>query len=255
MIQKIKVGAVSYLNTKPLIFGFEQGLMKDEIELVFDYPAKIADSLINDQIDIGLVPIAIIPKLKEYHITGNYGIACDGEVASVCLFSDVPLAEIKSIYLDYQSRTSVELLKILLQEHWKITPELIPAPQKFESEIKGNVAGLVIGDRAFSQRLKSKYIYDLGSAWKEMTGMPFIFAAWISNKKMPEAFIAKFNDANSTGLKNLDDVINKNGYEDFDMRSYYTQNIKFNLEPQMFAAMELFLNKLKRNAEAIPQSL
>jgi chorismate dehydratase len=251
LAQKIRVGAVSYLNTKPLIFGFQQGEMKDKMELIIDYPANIAAFLINDQIDVGLVPVAIIPLLKEHHVIADYGIACDGEVASVCLFSDVPLEEIKSIYLDYQSRTSVELLKILLKEHWKISPELITGTQKFENEIKGTTAGLVIGDRAFTQRLKSKYMYDLGLAWKEMTGMPFVFAAWISNKKLPEDFIAKFNEANLLGLKNLDEVITQNPYSNFDMKAYYTENIKFNLEPGMFTAMDMFLSKLQRNAEAI----
>ena len=226
--------------------------MKDEIELIFDYPANIAAFLINDQIDVGLVPVAIIPLLKEHYVIADYGIACDGEVASVCLFSDVPLEAIRSIYLDYQSRTSVELLKILLKEHWKISPELISGSQNFENKIKGNTAGLVIGDRAFIQRLKSKYMYDLGLAWKEMTGMPFVFAAWISNKKLPGDFIAAFNEANTIVLKNLDEVISRNPYTDFDMKAYYTQNIQFNLEAGMFTAMDLFLSKLKRNMEAIP---
>lgn len=252
MKQKIKVGAVSYLNTKPLIYGFEQGSMKEDIELIFDYPANIAAFLINDRIDIGLVPVAIIPLLKEHYVIADYGIACDGEVASVCLFSDVPLAEISSVYLDYQSRTSVELLKILLKEHWEIAPELMAGSQNFENEIKGNTAGLVIGDRAFTQRLKSKYMYDLGLAWKEMTGMPFVFAAWISNKKLPEDFIAAFNEANSLGLNNLDEVVRQNPCPDFDMKAYYTQNIKFKLEPHMIAAIELFISKLNRHVEAIP---
>jgi chorismate dehydratase len=252
LAQKIKVGAVSYLNTKPLIYGFEQGSMKDEIELIIDYPANIASFLINDRIDVGLVPVAIIPLLTTHHIIADYGIACDGAVASVCLFSDVPLEEIRSIHLDYQSRTSVELLKILLKEHWKISPELINGTQKFENEIKGNTAGLVIGDRAFTQRLKSKYMYDLGQAWKAMTGMPFVFAAWVCNKKLPDDFITAFNAANTIGLKNLDEVIAQNPYADFDMKAYYTQNIKFKLEPAMFTALELFLAKLQRNVEAIP---
>lgn len=252
MTQKIRVGAVSYLNTKPLIYGFEQGEMKDQLDLIIDYPANIASFLINDQLDLGLVPVAIIPLLKEHHVVADYGIACDGEVASVCLFSDVPLAEIRSIYLDYQSRTSVELLKILLKEHWKIMPTLITGARNFENEIKGNTAGLVIGDRAFTQRLKSKYMFDLGLAWKELTGMPFVFAAWISNKKLPDHFIAAFNEANSIGLQKLDEVISRNPYADFNMKEYYTRNIKFELEPAMFTALDLFLHKLQRNAEAIP---
>ncbi|HNA17947.1 MAG TPA: menaquinone biosynthesis protein, partial [Ferruginibacter sp.] len=156
MAQKIKVGAVSYLNTKPLIYGFEQGLMNDEVELLIDYPSNIASLLQTNRIDIGLVPVAIIPTLAEHHIISDYCIGCDGEVASVCLFSEVPLAEISTILLDYQSRTSVALLEILIREHWKITPELRAAAADYEKNISGTTAGLVIGDRALAQRTRSK---------------------------------------------------------------------------------------------------
>lgn len=245
MIQKIKVGAVSYLNTKPLIYGFEQGMMEDETELIMDYPANIASQLINNRIDIGLVPVAVIPLLKEHHIIPGYCIACDGEVASVCLFSDVPLAEIKTILLDYQSRTSVALLKILLQEHWKISPELMAGKANYEQDISGTRAGLVIGDRALVQRSKAKYIYDLGTAWKEMTGLPFVFAAWVSNKPIAASFIERFNKANAYGFLHLDEVISNNSIAGFDLRKYYTQFIKFKLDNRMEDAKALFLRKLK----------
>ncbi len=251
MAQKIKVGAVSYLNTKPLIYGFEQGEMKDDVELLIDYPSKIASLLIQDRLDIGLVPIAIIPLLKEYHIVSDYCIGCDGDVASVCLFSDVPLPEIQTILLDYQSRTSVELLKILLKEHWQISPALIAGSPNFENEIQGKTAGLIIGDRAFVQRHKNKYIYDLGLAWKEMTGLPFVFAAWVSNKKLPDDFVIQFNAVNGVGLQNLDEVIRQNPYNGFDMKAYYTDNVKFNFGPDMYAGMNLFLSKLDGNLEPI----
>jgi chorismate dehydratase len=245
LAQKIRVGAVSYLNTKPLIYGFEQGKMQDEVDLIIDYPANIASDLINDRIDIGLVPVAVIPFLKEHHIVSDYCIACDGEVASVCLFSDVPLAEIKTILLDYQSRTSVALLKILLREQWNISPELISGKANYEQDITGTTAGLVIGDRALAQRSKAKYIYDLGTAWKEMTGLPFVFAAWVSNKPIDESFITRFNEANAFGFLHLDEVINKNGIAYFDIKSYYTRFIKFKLDERMEEAKALFLSKLK----------
>ena len=251
MAQKIKVGAVSYLNTKPLIYGFEQGKMKDEIELIIDYPANIAAFLIRDQIDIGLVPIVMIPDLKEYHLITDYCIGCDGEVASVSLFSDVPLDEVKTVLLDYQSRTSVELLKILLKEYWKISPELITGTHNFENNIRGKTAGLVIGDRAFTQRDKSKYMYDLGLAWKGLTGLPFVFAAWVSNKKLPENFITAFNASNATGLDDLYTVIQQNPFPEFDLNTYYTDYIKFKLNADMLKAMDLFLSKLNRNPEPI----
>ncbi len=251
MAQKIKVGAVSYLNTKPLIYGFEHGKMSKEVELVIDYPSNIASLLINNKIDIGLVPVAIIPDLPEHHIISDYCIGCDGEVASVCLFSDVPLHEIETILLDYQSRTSVALLKILLKEHWNIAPHLVSATNDFEQDIKGTTAGLVIGDRALKQREHSAYIFDLGQVWKDMTGLPFVFAAWVSNKKLPNDFVMRFNAANSMGLRNLEEVIRQNPFRGFDMKTYYTKNVKFNLGPEMYTAMNLFLSKLDGNLKPI----
>ncbi|HEY4967992.1 MAG TPA: MqnA/MqnD/SBP family protein, partial [Puia sp.] len=91
MDRKIRVGAVSYLNTKPLLYGIKHSPIIREIEVVTEYPAKIADMLFDDSIDIGLVPVSIIPGLKEYHVNTRFCIGCDGPVASICLFSEVPL--------------------------------------------------------------------------------------------------------------------------------------------------------------------
>lgn len=244
MAQKIKVGAVSYLNTKPLIYGFEQGLMKDEVELLIDYPSKIASLLQTNQVDIGLVPVAIIPTLEEHHIISDYCIGCDGEVASVCLFSEVPLAEVSTILLDYQSRTSVALLKILIREHWKITPELQAAAADYEKNISGTTAGLVIGDRALVQRSKSKYIYDLGTAWKEMTGLPFVFAAWVSNKSLSPQFIRAFNDTISAGTRQIDVILQTVHLPEYDLKKYYNSNINFRLDGPQKEAITLFFGFL-----------
>jgi len=240
------VGAVSYLNTKPLIYGFEKGMMKEKVELIIDYPSIIAAQLINDEIDIGLLPVAVIPQLKEYHIISDFCIASDGAVASVCLFSDVPLNEVKTILLDYQSRTSVGLLKVLLKEHWKISPHLVQAAEGYETSISGTTAGLVIGDRALLQRLRSKFIYDLGLAWKEMTGLPFVFAAWVSNKELSSEFIAAFNIANKLGLADIDAVVNENLCSAYDLHKYYTDNVIFKPEFDKLEVITLFLEKLNR---------
>lgn len=247
MAQKIKVGAVSYLNTKPLIYGFEQGKMKEELDLVIDYPANIASLLTNDEIDIGLIPIAVIPSLRAPQIISDFCIGCDGEVASVCLFSEVELNEIDTVLLDYQSRTSVELLKILLKEHWKISPLLVKATANYEKDIAGTTAGLVIGDRALQQRLRSEYIYDLGLAWKEMTCLPFVFAAWVSNKKIPANFITDFNNANELGLRSLDLIVHQQQNQLYDLNKYYTENISYRLDKYKQEGMQLFLKKITAN--------
>ena len=238
------MGAVSYLNTKPLIYGFEKGMMEQEVDLVMDYPSNIALKLLNDEIDIGLVPVAILPALQEYHIISDYCIACDGEVASVCLFSEVPINEITTILLDYQSRTSVALLKILLKDHWGINPTLVEASVGYETLITGTIAGLVIGDRALQQRKKSKYSYDLGLGWKELTGLPFVFAVWVSNKPMEQQFIEKFNMANGVGIIEINTLVATNFFADYDLSFYYEKNIIFRQDFDMLEVITLFLDKL-----------
>jgi chorismate dehydratase len=243
--QIVRVGSVSYINAKPLIYGFETEVMKNDVQLVFDYPASIASKLVNGDLDIGLVPIAILPRLPFYQIISDYGIACDGEVASVCLYSEVQLEEIEEIWLDYQSRSSVALLKILLSEYWKISPRLMDAGPDYEKAIAGSRAGLVIGDRALALRGRFPYVFDLGKVWKELTGLPFVFAAWVSNREFPPDFCRRFNEATSFGLSRLDEVIAGNPYREFSLHDYYTRYIKFRLDTRMHEAIALFLNKLQ----------
>jgi chorismate dehydratase len=238
---KIRVGAVSYLNTKPLIYGFEKGMMKDEVELLIEYPSKIAAMLLKDEIDVGLVPVAIIPEMKEHYIVSDYCIGSDGEVASVCLFSEVPLKQIEKILLDYQSRSSVALLRLLIKEHWKMDVSFEETSGDYQSKISGTTAGLVIGDRALKQRKLSPYIYDLGLEWKQFTGLPFVFAAWISNKKLDEDFVHSFNDANAFGLNRIEEIVHENPYEIYDLQYYYTHCISFDLDDDKRRALELFL--------------
>lgn len=244
-LTKIKVAAVNYLNTKPLLYGIKRSNFFNEIELFETFPAQVATLLLEGTVDVGLVPVATIPKLKESHIITNYCIGCDGPVASVCIFSDVPIEEVDTIYLDYQSKTSVELAKILLREHWKSNARTVYATgEDFREKIKGTTGGLVIGDRAFEQRLQSKYCYDLGEAWKAHTGLPFVFAAWVSNKILPEEFVEEFNAANGIGFKNLNYIVQENPNALLDLKEYYTRFIDYNLTQKTIKGMNTFLNKL-----------
>jgi chorismate dehydratase len=238
------VGAVSYLNTKPLLYGIEHAGISNDLDLIIDYPSRIAAMLLNDEIDIGLVPVAVIPKMKEYHINTDYCIGCNGAVASVCLFSEVPLDQVKKVLLDYQSRTSVHLAKILLKEHWNVQPEFVHTKENFRNLIKDSTAGLVIGDRALEQRKLSPFIYDLGKAWKDFTGLPFVFAAWISNRSLDEAFIKKFNEANKNGIENIPSLLSTLKYDVFDLHQYYTQCINYNLDEEKQKGLKLFLEYL-----------
>ena len=212
---------------------------------MIDYPSHIATMLLEDEIDIGLVPVAVIPEMKEYFINTNYCIGCDGAVGSVCIFSDVPLDKVDHILLDYQSKTSTELAKVLLKEYWKVNPVLTDGGIDFIEHIKGSTAGLVIGDRALEQRRISPYRYDLGEAWKALTGLPFVFAAWISNKKLEDSFINAFDKANREGLRNIESVLQNLEYKVFDLQEYYKEYISYELDDRKRAGLNAFLNYLK----------
>jgi chorismate dehydratase len=224
--------------------------MKD-IEMVIDYPSSIASMLLKNEIDMGLVPVAIIPAMKERYINGSYCIGSNGPVASVCLFSETPIDKVEKVLLDYQSRTSVQLTKVLLREYWKVSPELINAGKDFRSHIQGSTAGLVIGDRALEQRQTSPYIYDLGEAWKNMTDLPFVFAAWISNKRIDNQFIVEFDEANRLGVEHIDAVVAENPYSAFNLHDYFTKHLDYRLDDAKRSGLDKFLAYLMEPASII----
>jgi chorismate dehydratase len=242
--RKIRVGAVSYLNTKPLLYGIKNSPVIREISLVTEYPSRIADMLLTDDIDIGLVPVSIIHSMTEYHFNTRFCIGCDGPVASVCLFSERPLEKIEKVLLDYQSRTSVALVEILFQKHWKKSPEFEPAGPDFISRIGGSTAAVVIGDRALALRSSAAYVYDLGEAWKQMTGLPFVFAAWISNKSLDPGWVERFDQANAYGLQNIQEAVKNEPPHALDLYSYYTDFLSYELNDEKKKGLNLFLDML-----------
>jgi chorismate dehydratase len=191
-----------------------------------------------------LVPIALIPEMKEYHINTNYCIASDGPVASVCLFSEVPVDEIKTVLLDYQSRTSVLLVELLFEKYWKQKPVFQHAKADFLNHIGGTTAAVVIGDRALRLRSSSAYVFDLGEAWKNMTGLPFVYAAWISNKLLDRSWVERFNQANAFGVESIPIVLEQIKEKFFDFNLYYTQHLNYVLDENKMKGLNLFLQML-----------
>ncbi len=218
--------------------------MKD-IEIVVDYPSQLAKSLQEGSIDMALLPVAAIPGIPGANIVSDYGIATDGNVVSVAIFSQVPMEEIETVYLDYQSRTSVRLAQLLLEKHWKKEVVYKPATEHYIDYINGVNAGVIIGDRALKQLHNFNYVYDLSAAWKEYTGLDFVFAAWVANKELPEDFKERFNTANAEGLKHLDAVIAANNFPYYDLHTYYTDNIKFYLDDGKKQGLAKFLELIK----------
>lgn len=244
-MKKINVTAVSYLNTKPFLYGLEHSDVWQEINLAKEIPAVVADNLLAGNADIGLVPVAVIPNLPTAQIISDYGIAADGAVASVCIYSQVPMKEITEIILDYQSRTSVELTKILINNFWKVHPAFKPATLGYESSIQGSTAGLIIGDRALQLKKEFSYCYDLGQAWKDYSSLPFIFACWVASRPLPDQFIQSFNAALLYGVKHISVVAaeNKSNFPGIDVDDYLTNKVQFRLTPEMKNAMAIFMEE------------
>jgi chorismate dehydratase len=247
-LDKIKVGIVNYLNTRPLIYGLERPPISEKIELIGDYPARLVPMLKNGEIDVGLIPVAAIKQLPEYYIIGNHCIGAEGEIASVALFSEVPMEHIETVLLDYQSMSSVALLKWLMSDFWGIHPNLVTTKdENYRSEITGRTAGLVIGDRALEQRKISSFIYDLGSEWKAITGMPFVFAAWVSLKPLPDDFVVEFDKANAMGIEHIDEIVSANPFPLYDLSKYYKLHLSYNLDDRKRTAMYKFLELISNN--------
>ncbi|HLS94142.1 MAG TPA: menaquinone biosynthesis protein [Sphingobacterium sp.] len=233
-MKKISVSAVSYTNTLPFLQGIRNSEILSEIELSVDYPAECARKVITNEVDMGIIPIAALLDLPTYHIIGDYCIGSDGAVDSVFIFSSKPAHEINTLLLDKQSRTSNGLARILLKHHWKRDIRVVT-----EGEADAYV---LIGDRTFGKKASVPYAYDLGHYWKEMTGLPFAYAVWVSNKKLPETFERSFNAALAEGVSHPEDVIpGLPVYDNFDYKTYLTQHLDFHLTPEKREAINRYL--------------
>ncbi len=215
----------------------------EHIEIVTSHPAKIAEMLLEDEIDIGLVPLAILPKLKEAYIITKYGIGSTGNVATVCLFSQVPLEQIEYIYLDYQSRTSVNLVQILAKNFWNIDVQFLPAMQGYESKINGTTAGVIIGDRVFDLQMQYLYKYDLSEAWFNFTKKSFVFARWIANKKLSDDQIEKFEQMLTDNLATFYTTIEYLSLP-IHKQQYLSKLIQYKLNEAHESGMKFFLEEL-----------
>ncbi|KQC01064.1 menaquinone biosynthetic enzyme MqnA/MqnD family protein [Pedobacter sp. Hv1] len=240
-MDKIKISAVSYTNTKPFIYGIEKSEVRHQIDLSLDIPSDCAAKLINNQVDIGLIPVAAIPSVPNANIIGSYCIGSVGAVNSVFIFSKVPASEIKTLKLDPQSRTSNNLAKVLLKFHFKVSVELITDPD-IETD-----ALVLIGDRTFGRKGDFAYAYDMGEEWMKLTGLPFVYAAWVANKMIPEQFIAEFNEALKLGLAHRKELLKELPTNSaIDLEDYLLHKLDFDLTDDKRKALDLFLNYIKQ---------
>ena len=242
----LNVTAVSYLNTKPFLYGIFRKKLDQKIRLELDIPSVCAAKLASGEADMGLVPVAVLPSLPKSWLISDYCIGAVGAVKTVCLFSPCPIEEMTHLYLDYHSRTSVELARILLREYWKADPVLIPAEPGFESRIGETRGALIIGDRAIGLEKNYPYVYDLGQAWMDFTGLPFVFAAWVSTRPLDPVFLEEFNEALLAGIESIPQLIYliPPPHPDFDLKTYFTRYISYPLDEPKRQGLERFLRYL-----------
>lgn len=174
---RVRLGAVSYLNTKPLVQGLDA--RTDLFDLRFDVPAQCAALLHEGRVDLGLIP-AIEYLRGEYRIVPDVAIGSDGPIASVAIFSRGPIDQVRSLALDISSRTSVALTRILCAERWQIAPRLMPSAPDLHAMLSRADAALIIGDPALDIDAEVAGVVktDLGSEWQALTGLPFVYAMW-----------------------------------------------------------------------------
>jgi chorismate dehydratase len=232
-LKKIKVSAVSYTNSKPFVFGLMHTDIINKIDLSLDIPSECALKLINNQVDIGLVPVAALLQIPNYEIISEYCIGANGAVDSVFIFSNKPIAELETLKLDSQSRTSNYLAKVLIKNYWKCNPEIVSH--------ENADAFVQIGDRTFGKKDQFLYHYDLAEEWFKYTALPFAFAVWASNKTIDESFKIDFNAALEFGLKQRDQVLKElQAVDNFDLNDYLMKKVDFDLNEGKLKAIKKF---------------
>jgi chorismate dehydratase len=246
-VNKIKISAVSYTNTKPFIYGLQHSEIPGKIDLSLDTPTDCAQKLIDDVVDIGLIPVAATLNLPRWEIISDYCIGSVGAVNSVFVFSNCDIREAKVIQLDPQSRTSNNLAKVLLKNFWNADKvQFVEKAEDYGQSKDAHTAFVQIGDRTFGKKDHYSFVYDLGEEWQKFTDLPFVFAAWIANKPIPEDFMAEFNRALKFGLDHRTELLKElPAHPEFDLDDYLMHKLDFDLTGDKKKALYLFLDYIK----------
>jgi chorismate dehydratase len=227
---------VGYLNARPLVYGLER--RTDLFDLRFDVPSTCAALLHEGATDIGMIPsIEYLRAPEPYRIVPDLGIISDGDVASVALFTRVPLPQVRRIGLDTSSRTSAGLTRVLCREAWRIEPHFENVPPETASKVEGTDAALLIGDPALflDHGAAGLTKVDLGAEWTRLTGLPFVWAFWAGRRDALDARgVAALQQARDEGVSHSDSIAEAYcGDARVDLcRAYLRDNIKYRLGPR-----------------------
>jgi len=243
----MRIGAVSYLNTRPLVYRLEE--LAPQHELVFDLPSRLADDLAADRLDVALIPSIEYFQNPAYTIVSDACIGCRGPVRSVKLLSRVPLDSIRTLALDEGSRTSVALVRILLQERFGLVPQFLPFPIDAAPESIAADALLMIGDRAMHPP-HGQFVagWDLGDEWCRWAELPFVFAMWVCGVGVSLAESTELatilSEARDLGVANLEEIAGREhsavGLDYADCLTYLRDHLHFYLGPRELSGLRLF---------------
>jgi chorismate dehydratase len=243
-VKPLRLGAVSYLNTKPLVYGLDA--YPDQFDVRFDVPAKCAELLHDNKVDLGLIP-AIEYLRGDYAIVPGISIASYGDVATVAVFTRKPMDRVETLALDLSSRTSVALTRVLCAKRWGITPKFTPSEPDLEAMLQKADAALVIGDPAFDIDPARHGVtkVDLGGEWKALTGLPFVYAMWVGRPAAASPEQCRLlRQARDRGLANLDAIARQvgGGNEHLERRAltYLRDNLKYGLGEAEQAGLRRF---------------
>jgi chorismate dehydratase len=263
-MKPLRVSAISYLNTAPLMWDFEHGSAGAEFAVSYTIPSSCAASLRDGPADIGIIPAAAYTTIPDLLILPGVAIASVRAVRSILLVSNVPLEEIRTIALDSSSLTSVALVKVLFAKWWGGRRSFTSMAPDIHQMLKAHDAGLLIGDPALRID-RSRYItYDLAEEWIRFTGEPFVFAFWaVRREALKDAgynldLAAAFQQSRDHGLapENLNQIARewapRLGLSQNEIKSYLTENIHYSLDPECIDGMNLFF-RYARECGALPQ--
>lgn len=239
MIMRISV--INYSNTIPFLYGFHHNTeLARKSEFLYHYPAQSVEMLRTNQADIGIVPVAAIPSIPNGRIISKFCIGALRHVDSVCLCSPVDLPNIQRITLDYQSRSSNLLTKVLAKHVWGINPQFEIGTQGYETA-NDSSAKVIIGDRALLLKSKFAYSWDLAEEWNKAFAKPFVFACWVANKDVSHEYLQLFEQALQFGVSHIDEAIAfHNTPKDFDLSNYLHTAISYEFNKEKQDAMQEF---------------
>jgi chorismate dehydratase len=245
--RKLRVASVSYLNSKPLIYGLET---VPEIDLALEVPSRLIDGLTSGQSDVALLPTIDYQRHPGLVIVPSGGIGCDGPTLTVRIFSKRPINQTKILACDPDSHTSIALARIIFAERYGIHPEFTPEfTDRSDHETR-----LLIGDKVVCEEpLGFDYQLDLGAAWKELTGMPFVFAVWAARAGVPLGNLPQLlEQSKRRGLAHVDDMVTRHaiprGWPSDLARQYLTDYLKYDIAAPELRAIEHFHTLAARHA-------